>query len=97
MKVAIDVHYDRDNAHVGCVVFENWQDNNPLEFKRITLSIPSAYRPGRFFERELPCLLAAIKDFRCIFDTIIIDSYVHLKKEAGKGLGTYLYESLPFQ
>jgi len=97
MKVAIDVHYDGDKAHTGCVVFENWHDNKPLEFKRITVAVTSAYRPGRFFERELPCLLAAIKDFRCRFDAIIIDGYVHLKKEAGKGLGTYLYESLPFQ
>ncbi|HOJ43057.1 MAG TPA: endonuclease V [Syntrophorhabdaceae bacterium] len=96
MKAVIDAHYEDDKAHVACVVFENWQDCNPLELSRITMPVISPYRPGRFFERELPCLLAAIKGFRYKFDTIIIDGYVHLKKGIGKGLGTYLYESLPF-
>jgi deoxyribonuclease V len=30
------------------------------------------------------------------FETILIDGFVHLLKENGKGLGVHLYESLPY-
>ncbi len=60
--------------------------------------IPAAapYRPGRFYERELPCLTAVLQAAERRLDTLIIDGYVHLSFEAGKGLGTRLYETLDY-
>ena len=53
-----------------------------------TLSVPASYRPGRFYERELPGLLAVLQEAGEEFKTIVIDGYVHLKPHIGKGLGT---------
>lgn len=94
MKAAIDVYYERDKSIAGCVVFKDWQDSCPIETKRIVLPSAKEYRPGEFYVRELPCILSILKSIDYVFDTIIIDGFVHLKK--GKGLGTHLFESLPY-
>jgi deoxyribonuclease V len=44
--------------------------------------------------RELTCLLAVLQKTSRTFETLVIDGYVHLKPENGKGLGMHLYESL---
>lgn len=94
MKVAVDVHYEKDKSIAACVIFEEWDDSNPVETKRIVLPSAREYRPGKFYIRELPCILSVLESTHYFFETIIIDGYVHLKK--GKGLGTHLFESLPY-
>ncbi len=96
MKAALDVHYDSDGSTAACVVFEKWTDSIPTDIIRTIGDRPSPYRPGRFFERELPCLMAVIERAGRRFDTIVIDGYVHLKAEVGKGLGVCLFESLSY-
>ena len=96
MKAALDVHYGSEEPTAACVVFDDWQDSTAVDV--IRKAVPSArkYRAGRFYERELPCLLAVLEYAGREFDTIVIDGYVHLKAEVGKGLGTHLFESLSY-
>ncbi|MCX8110195.1 MAG: endonuclease V [Syntrophorhabdaceae bacterium] len=94
MKAVIDVHYSKDRSIAACVVFKQWQDSIPFDFKRIILPPAEDYYPGQFYRRELPCLLSVLEKTGYLLETIIIDGYVHLKK--GKGLGMYLFESLPY-
>ncbi len=96
MKAALDVHYGRKGATAACVVFENWADAAPVEVHRTTVANPAGYRAGRFYERELPCLLAVLRTAGREFESIVIDGYVHLKPGAGKGLGQHLREALSY-
>ncbi|HRR72785.1 MAG TPA: endonuclease V [Syntrophorhabdaceae bacterium] len=96
MKAILDVYYEKESSHASCIVFKDWQDITPYDFARLTLPAALDYHPGRFYERELPYLIAVLNEFIYRFNTIIIDGYVHLKRDVGKGLGTYLFESLPY-
>lgn len=96
MKAALDVHYEEDRALAACVVFDGWSDSQPAALLREVLPAAAGYRPGRFFERELPCLLAVLDKAAVTFDTILIDGYVHLGTGDGKGLGARLFEALPY-
>ncbi len=96
MKAALDVHYESDRSVAACVAFDDWQDSTPMEIIRAVVPVASGYRAGRFYERELPCLLSVLQKAGREFDAIIIDGYVHLRPEVGKGLGAYLFESLSY-
>jgi len=96
MKAAVDVHYESDRAVAACIVFRTWQDSRPLTCVRVVLPPAAQYRAGRFYERELPCLLSVLQEANHHFDTIIIDGYTHLLPAIGKGLGARLAESLPY-
>jgi deoxyribonuclease V len=77
------------------VVFEAWSDAEPVRVVRRALLVPSRYRAGRFFERELPCLLAVLELAGQEWDTVLIDGYVHLREDLGPGLGQALHDALP--
>jgi deoxyribonuclease V len=96
VKAALDVHYEEDRAVAACVVFDEWSDGRPVALLREVLPAAARYRPGRFFERELPCLLAVLDKAAVRFDTILIDGYVHLRADVGKGLGARLFQSLSY-
>jgi len=96
MKAALDVHYESRRAIGACVVFDDWSDSEPAALVRVVVPGASPYRPGRFYERELPCLLSVLGRSGCEFETIVIDGYVHLRAEVGKGLGAHLFASLPY-
>ena len=94
MKAALDVSYRGDLAIASCVVFKEWQDSEPLDSIRAVTWNPPAYQPGRFYRRELPCLLEVLEKADMALDALVIDGYVHLKAEVGLGLGAYLRNSL---
>jgi deoxyribonuclease V len=96
MKAALDVYYESDRSTAACVVFKNWSDSKPTELIRAVVPSTSQYRAGRFYLRELPCLTSALQQAGEEFETIVIDGYVHLKDDVGKGLGMHLFESLPY-
>jgi deoxyribonuclease V len=97
MKAALDVHYKVSTAISVCVMFDNWPDSASIELIRTVVPDTSPYQAGRFFKRELPCLLSVLQQTEREFETIVIDGYVHLKADAGKGLGKHLYESLSYK
>lgn len=96
MKAALDVHYEGGRAFAACVVFDRWQDSEPAELIRTVVHGSLPYRAGRFYERELPCLMSVLRVAGHEFEAVIIDGYVHLRADAGKGLGLHLYESLDY-
>jgi deoxyribonuclease V len=96
MKAALDVYYENNRSTAACVVFKNWSDSKPTEFIRVVVPSTSQYRAGRFYLRELPCLMSVLQRAGQEFQTIVIDGYVHLKNDVGKGLGMHLFESLSY-
>lgn len=92
--LAVDVYYNDDDktALAAGVIFTSWNDVKPLAEVSTTVSNVLPYEPGSFYKRELPCLIALIKDVKQEIDTIIIDGFVDVDGHAG--LGRYLYEAL---
>lgn len=97
----MDVDYRKDasgeeHAMAAAVLFERWSDGAPSRERVVRVDGVKPYVPGRFFERELPCLLAAIEAVRAdgaVIDGVIVDGYVWLG-EAKAGLGAHLFTAL---
>lgn len=95
--LAVDVDYRQDRAVAAGVLFEAWDAAVPLQ--EFTLRCPpaEAYKPGKFYRRELPCILNLLHQMNTDVDIIIIDGFVYLGENHKPGLGSYLYESLDRQ
>src|SRR5262249_645622 len=52
------------------------------------------YEPGKFYRRELPCLLAVLRKVADPIEAIVIDGYVWLADEQSPGLGGHLFQAL---
>ncbi|MBI5444128.1 MAG: endonuclease V [Deltaproteobacteria bacterium] len=96
MNAILDVHYRGANASVACVQFAGWDDAEPSRVRVSAVSTPSDFVPGRFFERELPCLLHALALEAERFEAIVVDGYGHLDTPSGKGLGAHLADAVPY-
>lgn len=88
-----DVQYLDDAAVAACVVATHWTDAAPVEERTTRLTRVKAYEPGRFYLRELPCLIAVLEAVETAFDVVVIDGYVDLD-EGRPGLGAHLRERL---
>ena len=61
--VAVDVHYD-DDLDLACAAalwFPSWEAERPIDQRLHFVEGLEPYVPGRFFERELPCLLPLLE------------------------------------
>lgn len=96
MKAILDVSYGETLAVAVCLTFQDWSDGEPAGEVRQTLPVPAGYRAGRFFERELPCLMAVLERSGQRFEALVIDGYVHLQPGHGPGLGARLAEELGY-
>ena len=96
MLAAVDVHYRGSKAITGCILFEDWQADEPQSEELIELNIYEPYQPGLFYKRELPCLLAIFESLGANFEAIIIDGYVWLASQK-PGMGYFLFEELGSQ
>jgi len=95
MKIAIDVYYDSRKAKAVGVIFNEWESEEPHEIITTLIDQVEDYEPGKFYKRELPCILELLKKVGTDnIDTIIIDGYVYLGDITKAGLGMYLYNSL---
>lgn len=95
MIVATDVHYaSQTEARAAAVVFERWTDPAPVATYADRATGFGPYVPGRFVERELPCLLPLLRWVMTAHDveTVLVDGYVDLGE--GPGLGRYLLDAL---
>ena len=90
---AVDVHYRGDSALAAAVAFHDWPDDRPA--LEITASIPrvAEYEPGRFYLRELPCILAVLEKLPIRPRIVVVDGYVWLRPNE-PGLGFHLHEAL---
>ena len=98
MIVALDVQYDdaNDKAVVGVVTFAEWTSESPIAEYAIEVEGIQPYVPGKFRERELPCLLKALQSPQTpdSYTCIVVDGYVDLGPGRGPGLGRALYDAL---
>ncbi|MBK6919862.1 MAG: endonuclease V [Deltaproteobacteria bacterium] len=78
-------------ATAACLVVERWTDAAPFLTHVVEIPEVLPYAPGRFFERELPCILAVLAKVRERIDTVVIDGYVQLDTDGTAGLGAHLH------
>lgn len=99
--IALDVDYragedGAEHAYCAAVAFDAFTDARAAGELAVRVDNVKPYVPGRFFEREMPCLLAAIDEaIRRGFtiDGVLIDGYVWLD-HGRAGLGAHLHEAL---
>jgi deoxyribonuclease V len=94
MKLALDVHYASLGSVTAGVLFDDWRADAPVASAMATRAEIAQYQPGRFFERELPCLLDFIKQQNLTPEVILVDGYVFLDGVEKPGLGKYLFDAL---
>ena len=94
MILAIDVHYNDNTAVVAGVSFENWKDCTAKEVYTSKITNIEAYESGKFYKRELPCILSLLNEHNLTPEIIIVDGYVYLDGKEEAGLGKYLYDKL---
>jgi deoxyribonuclease V len=92
--VCLDVDYRETSVVTACVGFHAWTDAVAAREHVVQSAEPAApYEPGRFFERELPYLRAALAGFGDPIELAIVDGYVWL--DAGRlGLGAHLHAEI---
>lgn len=91
MIACLDVDYRDDAAFAAGIVIADWPDANLLDEKVVRVTDVQPYQAGKFFRRELPCLLSILKALPPI-GIAVIDGYVWL--DGKPGLGAYLHRAL---
>ncbi len=92
--LAIDVYYHEDHAKVAGVLFD-WADTVPHSTLTTIVSEVAPYEPGQFYKREMPCILALLKqiDLKTLA-AILVDSHVFVSNEKDYGLGGHLWVAI---
>ncbi|RME56923.1 MAG: endonuclease V [Deltaproteobacteria bacterium] len=94
MIAAVDVDYRGEEGVAACVLFSEWTAKVPAAEQIARIPRVAPYESGKFFQRELPCILAVLDPLDEAPTTVIVDGYVWLGEEGRPGLGAYLYEAL---
>jgi deoxyribonuclease V len=94
MIACLDVDYREGGAVAACVLAHGWSDDRPASESVVRIATVEPYEPGRFFRRELPCLLAVLGAAGGRAEVVVIDGYVWLGDAREPGLGAHLYEAL---
>lgn len=89
-----DVHYpDPGGARAALVVAADLRLAATVDERVRWLDQVAPYRPGDFFRRELPALLAVLADGGRL-DLVVVDGYVDLDPHGRPGLGAHLHAEL---
>ncbi len=94
MLLAVDVDYRDSRAYIAGVSFTNWKDSKPKQIYHCVVEDVKDYKPGRFYQRELPCITRLLDEHTLNPDVIIIDGFVYLGEPPRPGLGMHLYNEL---
>jgi len=94
MIACLDVAYHDLEANAAAVLFHSWDDAAGRREIVTRVPAPADYRPGQFFLRELPCLLALVELIEEPLETLVVDGYVWLGEGKLPGLGAHLYAAL---
>lgn len=87
---AVDVQYlDDGGAQAALVVAEDASFATLVEERTVLVEEVAAYRPGHFYERELPALEQVLTGVAPL-DLLIVDGYVDLDPEGSPGLGAHV-------
>lgn len=92
MIACLDADYRSSHALAACVLADAWTSSAPADRLVARVESVSDYAPGRFFERELPCLRAVLALVRGPLEAAIVDGCVWL--DGRPGLGAHLFEAL---
>jgi deoxyinosine 3'endonuclease (endonuclease V) len=84
----------KDRAMAPGVAFADWTSERIERKGGIHIEKVVPYRPGSFFERDFPCLVALLRQFRELPATIIIDGYVTLGQGGHAGVGAHLHRAV---
>lgn len=89
---AVDVHYAPEGgARAALVVCPTATYADVVEERTVEVSKVARYRPGHFYERELPPLRALLSASQtATLDVLIIDGYVTLDPAGRSGLGAHV-------
>jgi deoxyribonuclease V len=90
----VDVGYGEREALAACVVARGFAEAEPVEMRVVTVTDVRPYAPGRFFERELPCVLAVLERLDTEVAAIVVDGYAILDEHGTPGLGGHLHAAL---
>jgi len=93
MIACLDVNYREPAAYAAGIAFHDWSDAVPATEKVIRVVAVHPYQPGQFFRRELPCLLAVLRELPPVA-VVVVDGYVWLDGVGVPGLGAHLYQAL---
>ncbi len=88
---AVDVHYPPDGGARAALVVTTAPDLATVTDERV-VDLPSVapYRPGAFYERELPALRAVLA-LAGRPQLLVVDGYVDLDPAGRPGLGAHVY------
>jgi deoxyribonuclease V len=89
---AADAHY-RSPARAAVVAAADPRFARIVAERAVPVPAAAPYRPGQFYLRELPPLLAVLDGFGRL-DLLVIDGYVDLDPGGRPGLGAHLYAAL---
>jgi deoxyribonuclease V len=88
------VHYPESGGARAAVVVTDDPGFTSIVAERVSwLPEVAPYRPGGFFERELPALLLVLADVGDL-DLVVIDGYVDLDPAGRPGLGAHLHKAI---
>ena len=94
MILAIDVDYRGDKGYIAGVAFNHFNDEVEENIYTSIHHNVMPYAPGRFYQRELPCILTLLQQHNLTPDIIIIDGFVWLDGDSQAGLGAHLYRAI---
>jgi len=90
MLLAVDVGYRNDGAKAAGVIFETWKSETLVAEYTLHIDTGADSIPGKFHQRELPCLTALVKQITYPNIGIVVVGYVYLGLEKRPGLGKHL-------
>ncbi len=94
---AVDVHYRKKTATTALVEFSDFSTCSITRSFVQESEIPAPYVPGKFYLRELPCILKILEQTGKHYQMIVIDGFVFLRKPVCHGLGGYLAKALGYR
>lgn len=95
MILAADIYYYADTAQGAMILFDHWEDEHPRHTFTYPLGAVAPYVPGQFYQRELPALLAGLKQVDLsTLHTLVVDGHVYVNNHGDFGLGGHLWKAL---
>ena len=89
------MQYASDESAVAAgIAFADWASGEIARTVIVRIDKAKPYRAGRFYERELPCVLELLEEFGAQPATLIVDGYVTLGGAGRDGLGAHVFREL---